>query len=65
MKKIKLLQARLRFRSGNISGSQVGHSAAVCFLKTFFDLGKARSLLVGGAWLMTTVWLCKLQGIIP
>lgn len=52
MKKIKFLQARLLFHSRNISGSQVEHSAAVfLFLffkkKTFFDLGKIRSLLLG------------------
>ena len=50
MKKIKFLQAHLLFHSRNISGSQVEHSAAVFFfffLKTFFDLGKIRSLLLG------------------
>ena len=49
MKKIKFLQARLRFHSRNASGSQVEHSAAVLFFKkkTFFDLGEIRSLLLG------------------
>ena len=61
MKISKFLQARW-----NASGSQVEHSAAVLFKKQkSLTWGKPDLSFWGRVNLMRTMWLCKLQGIVP